>query len=112
MQRRQRSSCDNGWLGKEDSSGLTVGRRGGKQVLDLVERKAAMFQLGWTALGNIVHGRADVAQWSKLRIIPSDTCELSPPRHDIVVPQLLTFPAIAARRQDHHLTVAHGLRIC
>src|SRR5579872_6166565 len=112
MQRRQGSSFDDGWLGKEDSSSLAVGRRGRKQVLDLVERKAAMFQLGWTALGNIVHRRATVAQWSKLCIIPSDARELSASRHDIIVPQLVTFPTAAARRQNHHLTVAHGLRIC
>src|ERR1035438_9942686 len=103
MQRCQRSSFDKGWLGKEDSSSLAVGRRGRKQVLDLIERKAAIFQLDRTALGNIVHRRADVAQWSKLRITASDARELSASRHDFSVSQLVTFPAAAARRQDHHL---------
>src|ERR1039458_7263873 len=107
MQRCQRSSFDNGWLGKEDSSSLAVGRRSRKQVLDLIERKAAIFQLGRTALGNIVQRRSDVAQRSKLRIIRSDACELLPSRDNLVVPQLLTFAAVTARRQDHHLAIAH-----
>ena len=47
----------------------------------------------------------------KSRVIPPDVRELSPSRDDFVVPQLFTFPAAAACRQDHHLAVAHGLRI-
>ena len=111
MQGRQRSSFDDGWLGKEDSSSLAVGRRAWKKVFDLIKRKAAILQLGRTALGNVVHRRGTVARWSKLHIIPSDARELSASRHDIIVPQLITFPTAAARREDHHLAVGHGLRI-
>ena len=70
-----------------------------------------MLQLDRTTLGNIVHLRADVAQWSKLPIIPSGACELGTTCDNFVVLQLLTFAAAAARREDHHLAVAHGLRI-
>src|SRR5712692_7292357 len=80
MQGRQWSSLDSGWLGKEDSSCLAIGRGSRKQVLDLVEWKAAIFQLGWTALGNIVHRGADVAQWSKSFVAPPDIRELGTSR--------------------------------
>src|ERR1035438_963656 len=111
MQGRQRSPFDNDRLRKEDSSSLTIGRRARKQVLDLIERKATIFQLGWTAFGNIVHRRADLAQWSKSLIAPPDIRELGTSRDKVVVPQLLPLPAASPRRQDHHLAVAHGLRI-
>src|ERR1035438_3279025 len=111
MQGRQRSPFDNDRLRKEDSSSLTIGRRARKQVLDLIERKATIFQLGWTAFGNIVHRRADLAQWSKSLIAPPDIRELGTSRDKVVVPQLLPLPEASPRRQDHHLAVAHGLRI-
>src|ERR1700683_214929 len=57
VQGSQWPSLDGGWLGKEDSRCLAIGRGSRKQVLDLIERKAAVFQLGWTALGNLVHSR-------------------------------------------------------
>jgi hypothetical protein len=73
-------------LGKEDSRCLAIGRGSRKQVLDLIERKAAIFQLGWTALGNIVHRGTDVAQWSQSFVAPPDIRELGTLCDNIVVP--------------------------
>jgi hypothetical protein len=90
---------------------LAVGRRAWKQVLDLVEWEAAIFQLGWAAFGDTVQRCADVAQRGKALIIPPDVRELSAPRGNLVVSQLLALPAASPRRQDHYLPVTHGLWI-
>src|SRR5207249_10404523 len=42
---------------------------------------------------------------------PPDIRKLSTSRDNIVVSQLLALPAAPPRRQDHYLTVAHGLGI-
>src|SRR5260370_18845304 len=108
MQGRQRSPFDNDRLGKEDSSSLAVGGGAREQVLDFVERKTAIFQLGCAALGNFVQRRADVAQGRKFLIILPDVCELRASGDNIVVPQLFPFPPTAAPCQTPPLPVPHG----
>src|SRR5581483_12257292 len=109
MKRCQRAPLECGWLGKEDSSSLAAGRGARQQVLDLVEWKAAIFQLGWTAFRDAIHRCADVTEWGKALIISPDVCELSTSGDNIGVSQLFTLPAAPPRRQDNYLAVAHGL---
>src|SRR5215831_17617576 len=111
MQGSQRPCLDGVWLGKEDLSSLAIGGGSRKQVLDLVERKAAILQLGRAALGNVVHRRTHLAQGLESLIAAANICQLSAWRDNIVVPQLVAFSTFAPHRHDHDLAIAHGLWI-
>lgn len=96
---------------KQDSGCLPVGWGWWEQVLDLIERKAPIFQLGRAAFGNRVPGACVVSQCGKLSILVSDACELGTASHDVVVPQRFAFAAVSARGEKNHLAVRHGLRL-
>ena len=90
---------------------MSVSRRARKQILDLIERKAAILQLRRTAFRNRIHRRTGIAQGRESLVIPPDVRQLSTPRNDLVVPQLFALPTAAACRQDNYLAVARGLRM-
>lgn len=90
---------------------MAIGGGSRKQVLDLVKRKAAILQLGRTALGNDAHRWAHLTPGLESLIAAANIRQLSASRHNIVVTQLVAFPAVAPHRYDHYLAVARGLWI-
>ena len=86
VQRRQRSSLEGGRLGEKNPRSLAVSRGARKQVLDLIERKTAILQLGRTAFRDRIPRRGDIAQGREPLVVSPDVRELSTFCDDIVVP--------------------------
>lgn len=114
VQRRKRSPSDAIFLSNEQPARLPVGRGFHEQILDFIERQAAIGQRNWFGRGHGVKARGTVNERMKLTLLiesPRIPVILHSLAAHIIVANALAFRPRSANPEEDDLIVLDALRL-
>ena len=109
VQGSERAACSRHGLSKENASCLTIGRRLGKESLDLIQGQATIDQLNWSAFRHVVSSVGLRRQGRDLGGIPGQTGVVKARSGDVTIRKALFLTSATSCSDDDHLLIAHTL---